>query len=350
MLKVRLEGEEHSAGRGVGFYRSHLKQALLDSKKVEIVTDSPDLVHYPYFDLFYPTLPQKLEYPTVVTIHDLTPLVLPDYYPKGIRALVGLTWQRLALRNVSAIVTDSLSSKKDIVAIFKVEPEKVFVTHLAVDPAYSEKPPASQIKTVKEKYHLPDKFILYVGGINPNKNLVRLAKVAVKLSCPVVFVGSEFAKTPVQTLSFKKLLGLQTVHPEIKEFKRLKSITDGNSLFHILGFVPTEDLNMIYRLATLYCQPSLYEGFGLPLLEAMTAGCPVVSSATGSLPEIYPPETIVFSPESESEMEAALERALSIKPKERENQIKAGKEKAGQFSWEKTAAQTFDVYLSVLAK
>jgi len=350
MLKVRLEGEEHSAGRGVGFYRNHLLDALLKSGRVEIDNTSPDLVHYPYFDLFYPTLPQKLEYPTVVTIHDLTPMVLPSYYPKGIRALVAVLLQRLALKNVSAIVTDSLSSKKDIVDIFKLDPGKVFVTHLAVDPAYSEKPTVGQTKAVKDKYHLPDKFILYVGGVNPNKNLVRLARAATKLNCPVVFVGSEFTKTPVKTFSFKQLLGFQKTHPEISEFNKLRAITQGNPLFHVLGFVPTEELNAIYHLAGVYCQPSLYEGFGIPLLEAMTAGCLIVSASTGSLPEIYPLETIVFSPASESEIEFALQKALSLKPKEREIQIKAGKEKARRFSWEKTAAQTLAVYLTVLGK
>src|SRR3989344_2553132 len=350
MLKVRLEGEEHSAGRGVGFYRKHLLDALLKSGRVEIDNTSPDLVHYPYFDLFYPTLPQKLEYPTVVTIHDLTPLVLPSYYPKGIRALVAVLMQRLALKNVSAIVTDSLSSKKDIVGIFKIDPEKVFVTHLAVDPAYQEKPSGEQIKKIKEKYQLPDKFILYVGGVNPNKNLVRLARAATKLNCPVVFLGSGFAKPPIQAFSFKRLLGFQKTHPEISEFNKLRAIIQGNPLFHVLGFVPTEELNAIYRLASAYCQPSLYEGFGIPLLEAMTAGCLVVSANIGSLPEIYPLETIVFSPESEPELEAALRAALSQKNKDREIQIKAGKEKAGRFSWEKTAAQTLAVYLTVLGK
>ena len=347
-IKIKLEGEEHSAGRGVGFYRSHLQTSLEKIGGIEIVSETPDLVHYPFFDLFYSTLPQNLQFPTVVTIHDLAPLVLSQNYPTGIRAKINLFMQRLALRNVSAVVTDSLCSKKDIVDLFHIEPEKVHVTYLAVDGAYSQKPTEKDLKLVREKYHLPEKFILYVGGVNPNKNLVRLARAAIKLNLPLVFVGSEFSKAPVQTFSFKKLLGFQSVHPEVREFMKLKTIIDHNPLFHVLGFVNNQDLNAIYRLAEIYCQPSLYEGFGLPVLEAMTAGSLVVSSQAGSLPEIYPLETISFSPTDQKDIETSLGKALNLSEKERTNMIEAGREKSKDFSWEKTAIETKRVYLSVL--
>lgn len=348
-IKVNLLGEEHSAGRGVGFYRSHLQAASEKTGQIEFVSEGPDLIHYPFFDLFYPTLPRKHTSPTVVTIHDLTPLVLKEYYPMGFRALAALTRQRQALSNVDAVITDSLSSKKDIVDIFHFDPEKVFVTHLAADEAYAKKPTQKYLEEIKEKYHLPEKFALYVGGVNPNKNLVRLAKAASELALPVVFVGSEFTEAPVETFSWKKLLGLQKVHPEVAEFAKLKAVIEGNPKFKLLGYVPTEELNAIYRLAAFYCQPSLYEGFGLPVLEAMTAGCLVVCANTGSLPEIYPLETITFSPDSEKEIEQALEKAQALKPKEKADLIRAGKEKSADFSWEKTAETTIGVYLSVLS-
>ena len=127
-------------------------------------------------------------------------------------------------------------------------------------------------------------------------------------------------------------------------FNKLKEIISGNPLFLTLGFVPTADLSAIYRLATLYCQPSLYEGFGLPLLEAMTAGCLVVSSNTGSLPEIYPTGTLTFDPTNQTEIERAIGKALAFSEKEREKLIKSGQEKAKQFSWTKTAQLTYEVY------
>ena len=129
-----------------------------------------------------------------------------------------------------------------------------------------------------------------------------------------------------------------------KEFAKLKQLITGNPLFFTPGYVPTAELNAIYRLATLYCQPSLYEGFGLPLLEAMTAGCLVVSSNTGSLPEIYPTGTLTFDPTNQTEIERAIGKALAFSEKEREKLIKSGQEKAKQFSWTKTAQLTYEVY------
>src|SRR3989338_1964089 len=347
-IKVNLLGEEHSAGRGVGFYRSHLLTALEKLGQVDIVTESPDLVHYPFFDLFYPTLPQKLDYPTVVTIHDLTPLVLSNLYPLGLRARLALFAQKRALKHISAVLTDSLNSKKDLVRFFHLDPDKVFATPLAADPVYLRKPPTSLLKSVKEKYHLPDKFILYVGGINANKNLVRLAQAAINLNTHLVLVGGEFVKPPVETFSLKKLLGLQLVHPEIRQFNKLKEIISGNSLFLTLGFVPTADLNAIYRLATLYVQPSLYEGFGLPLLEAMSAGCPIVAANAGSLTEIIPSESIIFDHGSQPSIEEAISDALALPEKERARLVKLGREKAAEFSWEKTAKATLSVYQKVV--
>lgn len=349
-IKINLLGQEHSAGRGVGYYRNHLHEALVSSRQVDITSSHPDIVHYPYFDLFYPTLPKKIDYPSVVTIHDLTPLVLPKLYPTGIRARINIKSQINSLKNVSAIITDSLSSKKDIVDIFRIDLEKVFVTYLAVDKSYLVKPNKNKQKNVIQKFHLPDKYILYVGGVNPNKNLVRLARVAVKLNLPLVLVGSEFTQKPTHTFSFKRLLGIQPIHPENREYMQLMDIIRDNPLFHTLGYVGNDDLNVIYRSASLYCQPSLYEGFGLPVLEAMTAGCQIVCSHSGSLPEIYPPGTITFSPESEEDMVLALNKALALEESERKAQIDLGSEKSLDFSWEKTATKTIKVYQSILTK
>ncbi len=346
--RVRIVGAEHSAGRGVGFYRQFLVSGLLKNNRVELVEDSPDLIHYPFFDPFYPTLPQKHQLPTVVTIHDLTPLVLSEFYPLGLRARLALSAQEKAIKNVSAVLTDSLCSKKDLIKYFHLDPGRVFVTPLASDPAFGEKPKPDFIQTVKSKYHLPDRFILYVGGVNPNKNLVRLARAAIKLDIPLVLVGSEFTKAPVKTFSVKAMIGFQKVHPETKAFLELKQLITGNPLFYTPGFVPTEEFNAFYRLATLYCQPSLYEGFGIPLLEAMSAGCLIVSSQTSSLPEIYPAGTPTFDPYNQPQIEAVISQALALPKPKREALIKIGLKKAEEFNWEKTAQLTEKVYLSVL--
>ena len=348
-IKVKLMGEGHSSGRGVGYYRQFLANSLKDSNKIELVSGSPDLVHYPFFDLFYSTLPMQKNYPTVVTIHDLTPLILTEFYPQGLRARLTLRRQTIAISSASAIITDSNNSRNDLTRLLKIPHDKIHVIPLAADPLYSDKIEPKDLSRVREKYMLPSRFILYVGGINANKNILRLAEVCVELKLKLVLVGSEFTKEPPQTLSFKKLLGLQKVHPELKEFQNLqKFIQLHTDDIKVLGYVPSRDLAAIYRLATVYCQPSLYEGFGLSLLEAMSSGCLVVSSQTGSLPEIFPHGAITFDPRDLSAIKTALSQALSLSISQKNNLIKTQKTKAAEYSWQKTADLTLAVYQSVM--
>ncbi len=330
MIKVNLYNQASSSGRGVGFYAELLGKALEETGQVNLTTDNPDIVHYPFFDLFYPTLPLKKDKPTIVTIHDLTPLVFPELYPKGVKGNISLLRQWLSLQNVAAIITDSENSKKDIVKYFRISPQKIHVTLLYVDPSYAKAPSSKEIALVKDKFNLPDKFILTVaGGPNPNKNLPKLAEATKNLGIPLVITG----RGMLQEVS-------EPVHPELKDLPILKKYP------HIIfpGFVATPDLNCMYRLATAYCQPSLYEGFGMPVLEAMFAKCLVVSSNSSSLPEIYSPSTINFKPENQVEMEAALDRAIHVSASEKARLIKEAEAKAEQFTWERTASATIEVY------
>ncbi len=335
-IKVHIVNGEHSKGRGVGFYTENLIKAL--SKLHEIVLDSPkpELIHYPFFDLFYHTLPFRKSKPTVVTIHDLTPLVMAARYPKGIKGSINLALQRLALTNISAIITDSFSSKKDITDIFSIPEGKVFVTPLAVDSLFSKALNSKQLSLIKKRYHLPEKFVLCVaGGPNPNKNLPLLAQATKELDIPLVLVG----KGLLQEVP-------ENVHPELIDLLDIKS----HKHIQFPGFVPTEDLVGMYQLATVYCQPSLYEGFGLTLLEAMTVGCLIVSSDSSSLPEIYHETANQFNPLSLDSLKKSLTTALELPFKHRQINITQGKERAKYFSWEKTAKETLKVYNSVLCR
>lgn len=332
-IKVFLNSGSHSKGRGVGFYADNLSKALTQNSDIVLTDDEPDIIHYPFFDLFYHTLPLKKEKPTIVTIHDLTPLVLASRYPKGIRGSLNLALQWLSLQSVSAIITDSESSKNDLIKIFRIAPEKITVTPLAIDSEFKKKVSEEKLKEVSQKYNLPKKFILTVaGGPNPNKNLPSLAEVTDRLGIHLVIVG----KGMLQEIK-------EPVHPELIDMVRLKVYK------HLIlpGFVSTEDLNAIYRLADLYVQPSLYEGFGLPLLEAMTAGRLIASSNISSLPEIYHQEAIVFNPRKLSSMEKAIKKALSLTTSNRDHQIDLGKTKSAEFTWSKTANQTIKVYKQV---
>ena len=336
-IKVNLSSGSHSEGRGVGFYAQFLSESLKKEKGIELTDKNPDLIHYPFFDLFYPTLPFKKIVPTVVTIHDLTPLVLSSLYPRGVKSSINLLRQWLSLQSVSAVITDSVNSKQDLVKIFKLSPKKVFVTPLSVNPIYSQSPSSKKISAVKKKYSLPDKFVLNVSaGPNPNKNLPALAQATQDLNIPLIIAGGGVAKPAPSG----------KVHPELKDLAELKKYS------HVItpGFVPNEDLLVFYKLASLYCQPSLYEGFGLPVLEAMNAGCLVVSSHVSSLPEIYSRNTITFSPRDLEGMKQALNHALHLTAKKKAALIKEAKKKADDFDWKKTAQATIKIYRSVLGK
>ncbi len=333
-VKVFIAGGDHSSGRGVGIYADHLIQSLGKLSDVKLTDKDPDIIHYPFFDLFYPTLPLKKDKPTIVTIHDLTPLVMAARYPKGIKGTINLLRQWYSLRSVSAIITDSESSKRDIEKYFRVSPEKIFVTPLAVDDDYKVLPSPAKLAEVKKKFNLPDKFVLTLAaGPNPNKNLPSLAEVTDRLGIPLVIVGKGMLKEVVKP-----------VHPELIDLVRLQVYN------HVIypGYVSNEDFNTMFHLASLYVQPSYYEGFGLPLLEAMTSGCLIASSKTSSLPEIYHDEAITFNPKRLKSMERSINKALHLSSSAKARQISLAKDKAKEFSWSKTARLTLDVYQNVL--
>lgn len=336
-IKVNYPNHDHSRGRGVGYYAKNLIKALLGLNLIEINDTNPDIIHYTFFDPFYHTLPNFFRTPTVVTVHDATPLVLENLYPQGIRAKINLALQKRSLYQAQAIITDSNNSKLDIIKHLSLPETKVNTVPLAVDSIFAKLVSGKQKQSVKTKYKLPDQFVFYIGGVNPNKNLIRFCQACQKLKLNLVFGGGEFTQV------------LENInHPELSDYRQLQKIIKTDSSIITTGSVSTGDLSAIYRLASLYCQPSLYEGFGLPLLEAMTAGCPIVSSNSGSLPEIYPTGTINFDPGNQSEIESAIKKELNLTEKDRENQIKAGKERAADFSWEKTAQETYAIYLSIL--
>ena len=340
---------QHSSGRGIGYYTENLISAYKDIDQIELTSKNPNIIHYPFFDLFYPSLPLAKRMPTVVTIHDVTPLVLSDLYPQGLRGRFSLQLQKLSLKSVSAILTDSNNSKEDIQKYLSVSPDKIHVTPLAVDPIYQKSVSQDKLEKIKQKYQLPENFVLYVGGVNPNKNIPSLIEACQSLGVNLVLVGSEFTKPARQTFSIKSKLGFQKTHPELKQLSLIKQKIKQDASIQALGFVPTAELSAIYRLASLYCQPSLYEGFGLPLLEAMTAECLVVSSNTSSLPEIYPPRVPNFNPQSIQSMKKTIKQALQLNEEQKKDIIKQAKKRADEFSWSKTANKTFQIYNKLLA-
>jgi len=334
--------------RGIGTYTRELCRTLrqVDKTNSYILTTKPQeitrvsLVHYPYFDLFWHTLPVKKTTKTVVTIHDVIPLVFPRLFRPGLRGRWQFWWQKLALKKVDAIITDSHHSKSDIVKYLKVAPEKIQVIPLAAAAEFNQRLSDRQLAKIKTKYHLPDKYLLYVGDINPHKNLARLME---------AFKQIRAARRDVHLVLVSRALA-QPI-PETKQLKNLINDLQISKAVKVLTGVPMDpirDLVGIYNLAWAYVHPSLYEGFGLPVLEALTVGLPVVCSTAASLPEVYGRAAITFDAQNIKSIASAINQALQLSKVEKVKLIKAAKIQASHFNWQVTARQTLAVYKQVI--
>lgn len=330
--------------RGIGMYTRRLVEALreVDKKNQYILTTKSehikdaDLIHYPYFDLFFHTLPIRNKTDSVVTIHDVIPLIFPKKFPVGIRGSLNLFLQKQALKNVQAIITDSQNSKKDIKKFLKINPSMIEVIYLAAAKEFQPQDSVA-IGRVHKKYKLPEKFILYVGDVNPNKNLESLLDAFTSLAKKsddiyLVLVGRVFRN--------KNLPQVQAIRSRIKENQLENKILIKSNV----PLDPIDDLAAIYSAATVYVQPSLYEGFGLPILEAFACGTPVVAASTSSIPEIVNSSAILINPRKTESLAQGLKKALSLSKGKRQLMIEKGKAQANKFSWSKTAKQTIEVY------
>ncbi len=332
--------------RGVGSYINSLKRSLIkyfpDNKytfftRRQKIPKDVDLIHYPYFEPFFLTLPIFNKFPFVVTVHDLTPLVFPKYFPKGVKGNIKWKIQKQSLRNAKRIITDSLSSKKDIVKYAGILENKIDVIYLAVGEDFKKNNLSQgQIHTLRKKYHLPEKFALYVGDVTWNKNLPRLVEAARKSRIPLVMVGNALASGDFDKKNPWNQ-DLVTVQSNVKEDKNII----------LLGYVETEDLVVLYNLATLFIMPSLYEGFGLPILEAMSCGCPVITTKEGSIPEVAG-DAAFYSDAYDSDKIVKDMTKVFEDEKLRKDLSVAGLKQSSKFSWRKTTEGTAGVYKKVL--
>jgi glycosyltransferase involved in cell wall biosynthesis len=325
------------AGRGIGVYTQNLLEGLKKDARVEITEFSDpkdlkdvDLIHYPFFDLFSHTLKVN-SVPTVVTIHDVIPLLFPSDYPTGFKGKLNLFRQKRELRKVLAVITDSECSKKDIHKMLGVPLQKIFVTTLAPASDYKKIVDQKLLTLVKQKYQLPDRFVLYTGNVNYNKNIVRQTQAALDAGVDIVLVGK----------SFEQKSNLD--HPELRSFKEFLQKFGTNPKVHILGFVSTEDLVAIYNLAEVFLFATLYEGFGLPVLEAQACGTPVISSNTSSLPEIAHRTTLEVEPTDVGNITQSI-HAIMTDGQLRQRLITQGLVNAQRFNWQKTVDATIQVY------
>lgn len=345
--------QDGNAVRGVGYYTSNLVSALQTEIKtnsnyknyqINLIKDwkleigNYDLIHYPYFDPFKLTLPKKTNIPTVVTVHDLIPRQFKSHFPVGIKGEIKWLIQKHHLLKVDKILTVSNYSKNIINQITKYNLNNIFVTHLAADSTFKVISDSKKLAEIQKKYNLPQKFVLFVGDINWNKNIPTLVKACLKLKYPLVIVGSSATKKDVPN------------HPWTKDLRWLQSkvltLKSSNALT-LTGFVPDNDLPYFYNLATIYCQPSFAEGFGLPLVQAMKSGCPVVYSQDSCLDEIMDSNGLKFDPYSQKDLEKSL---LQFWKDDDlcQKYIKLALIHAKNFDWKYTAIQTLTLYNLIL--
>jgi len=339
--------------RGIGFYTKRLigaMEKIAPKKGIELEfvksTDKllfveADVIHFPYFSPFFLTLPGKKLAKSVVTIHDLIPIKYLEYYPPGIRGKLRWEIQKRRLKKVEAVITDSEYWQEEIPKLSGFPKEKIFVIPLAAGEEF-KKLEIKKLRNlgVKEKYQLPDNFVLYVGDVNWNKNVTGLVKAFFNLKTQMSNVKS---KSQILNLV---LVGKAFEDNNLKETQEILQLIKELNLINqtkILGYVPTEDLVGIYNLATVFCLPSFSEGFGLPVLEAMACGCPVVAGRTSSLPEICDEAAVLVDPYDVNDIARGIKKAIENKEKLGEKGIK----QAAKFSWQQTANLTLEVYEKV---
>jgi glycosyltransferase involved in cell wall biosynthesis len=268
--------------------------------------------------------PQFSTCPFVITVHDLSFLSYPQNFPALNRTYLRM-FTRMSVRRARRIIAVSESTKRDLMRYYGVSGDRVDVVHNGVDPMFRPMP-AADVAAFRRQRHLPERFILFVGTLEPRKNVTRLVEAYARLPRP---------RPPLMLLGGKGWL-----YDEI--FARLESL-DLQGEVKFVGYVPVEELALWYNAAGLFVYPSLYEGFGLPPLEAMACGTPVVASSASSLPEVVGNAGLLVDPTSSEALAEGMRRVLADQGL-RETMRSAGLARAKDFSWQTAAAYTVTSY------
>lgn len=353
-MKVAIDGgplSDENSFRGVGMFTRDYYEALKEiearNPKAFSITLSNfektdltkfDIAHYPNFNPYFLTLPQKrIAKKNIVTIHDLIYLVYPNAYPPGIKGAFKFYLQKFNLRNIDGVVTISETSKKDIVRFLGVSEKKIAVVYGGARKVFKPIHDSEALNTVKIKYKLPEKFVLYVGDVNFNKNINTLAAACVKNDITLVIAGKQAASTA----------GVNFDHPENASFREFIKKYQDNEKVMRLGFIPDEDLVIVYNLASVYCQPSFYEGLGLNVLEAFACETPVVIARTQALVEIAEGASLIADPYDSKDMGQKIMKLIESSS-ERVKLIRAGSEKLKIFNYQNSADIAYKFYKNVL--
>jgi glycosyltransferase involved in cell wall biosynthesis len=310
-----------------------------------------DIIHYTQFNPFFSSFRLHPGKKVVLTIHDLIPLLYPRNYPPGIKGKFRYLIQKLLVKKVNAVLTISNTSKKDIIRFLGIEPEKIYVVYLAASREFRDiRSEKTRLMKVAKKYNLPDKFVLYVGDVNFNKNLPLLINACKIAGVPLVISGKSAVEIETELQGAFQLEGprdylrfvMNRVHPEIAHCQTVLDLIKANNVIRT-GYVSDEDLVALYNLASLYVQPSYYEGFGLQVIEAMSCGTPVVVSRTNALTEVAGGAALVADPHDPRDMAKKISMVVDDRALRAELVLR-GRKRCKDFSWEKTAKEVLAMY------
>jgi glycosyltransferase involved in cell wall biosynthesis len=282
------------------------------------------LFHSPHY-----VLPLLVPCPAIVTIHDCIHLRFPQYLPNRAALYYARFFMWWATRRAWRVLTVSEASKRDILHFCRIPPEKVTVIYNAIDDRFRQPPPADEMERIRARFQLDEPFVLYVGNVKPHKNLERLIQAVHHLhengydQLKLMVIGSDISKYP----TLRRAIHQCNLHRYVR----------------FLGFVPDRTLEILYRLTSVFAFPSLYEGFGLPPLEAMACGAPVVTSNTSSLPEVVGDAAVLVDPTDSRAIAEGLAHVLADRNLRADLQ-RRGMARARSFSWAEAARAVRRIY------
>ena len=284
-----------------------------------------DLLHVTGFDA-----PKFKPCPVVLTVHDLIGMLFPHNLTPAARFYWSY-WLPHSIHWADALIADSANTRSDLQRLLKIPPERVAVIPLGINPRFHPPEDPAEVAHIRRAYDLPERFMLYTGTIEPRKGLDTLVEA--------------FAAIAGEVSYHLIIAGKRGRHTEGLLRQILRHGLDQR--VHMLGYVPDGDLPLLYAAAEVFVFPSRYEGFGLPPLEAMACGTPVICSNASSLPEVIGEAGLLVPPDDPPTLAAAIRR-INGSPELRADLRARGLRQAAQYSWEATARQTLAVYLNLL--
>lgn len=300
------------------------EQLMFPNKAVKMA--GVDIMHFPHYNV-----PVSYKGCYVTTVHDLIHIILPEFLGSKVKYYYAKFLMGQALRRAEHVFTVSENSKKDIINYFGIDKDKISITYAAIDEKFREKE-NGEIDYLYEKYQIPRniKKILYVGNLKPHKNLITLLRAFKELDAEdvvLLLVGKAFKNFDLKEQEIKLGIKERVIHT---------------------GIVAKEELVDLYNLADLFVFPSLYEGFGLPPLEAMACGTPVIAADNSSIPEVCGDAAIFVDGRNYMELSMIISNALNDEL-QRNCLVKKGRERSTQFDWGQAESEVKKV-LSRLTK